>query len=343
MRTAVFTLLLAVSLLAEGEAPKREIKEGKLTDPYWSLTFAAPELQEGVALGGPMRVFEGSCAGKVTVEISVYEAPKEMPVAEWVKATKESWKKKNRSMEEVSEGAEPTPWILFVEKSLAGFLRHHGYAYYVRGCHCFEVHAYVQEKSETSANAIRAALTGLTLGPDAGGCVLEVAAAQQMRKPIGDPLVAIAAGFRYGDQSQPSFNPKLAVRLLEKGLPTVKEEDLKYDGRWQATETIGICYLTMRQLDTAIEWLKKSEAMANSAPPESQVQKGQSAYNLACAYSLASKLDEAFAALERAYTGQRPVDDEHLSADTDLDNMRKDPRWEEFWRTKVKGSGSAGG
>ncbi len=64
----------------------------------------------------------------------------------------------------------------------------------------------------------------------------------------------------------------------------------------------------------------------------------QSAYNLACVCSLAKEIDDAFAALYRAYADGKPVADGHVSQDKDLENCRRDERWHAFWRDKVKGS-----
>jgi len=52
-------------------------------------------------------------------------------------------------------------------------------------------------------------------------------------------------------------------------------------------------------------------------------------YNLACSYSLLSQINEAFASLKRAVAlGFRNL--KLLTADSDLDNTRPDPRFEEI-------------
>lgn len=54
-------------------------------------------------------------------------------------------------------------------------------------------------------------------------------------------------------------------------------------------------------------------------------------YNLACSYSVMSRLDEAFAALHKAV--KLGYDDaKWLTADPDLDNLRKDSRFEAIKR-----------
>lgn len=52
-------------------------------------------------------------------------------------------------------------------------------------------------------------------------------------------------------------------------------------------------------------------------------------YNLACSHSLLKQLTRGFAALKRAIElGYRDV--EQMRVDTDLDNLRKDPRWNDL-------------
>lgn len=52
-------------------------------------------------------------------------------------------------------------------------------------------------------------------------------------------------------------------------------------------------------------------------------------YNLACDYSLLGALDEAFAELELACrSGYK--DFEHLEKDSDMENLRRDPRYQQI-------------
>jgi hypothetical protein len=51
-------------------------------------------------------------------------------------------------------------------------------------------------------------------------------------------------------------------------------------------------------------------------------------YNLACSHSRLKQSTRAFAALRRAIElGYRDV--EHMQIDPDLENIRKDPRWQD--------------
>ena len=52
-------------------------------------------------------------------------------------------------------------------------------------------------------------------------------------------------------------------------------------------------------------------------------------YNLACSYALLKHLTRAFAALKKAIElGYRDFD--YMQLDTDLENLRKDPRWNDL-------------
>lgn len=52
-------------------------------------------------------------------------------------------------------------------------------------------------------------------------------------------------------------------------------------------------------------------------------------YNLACSYSNLKRVTRAFAALKKAFAlGYRDI--EHMQTDEDLENLRRDPRWNEL-------------
>ena len=107
-------------------------------------------------------------------------------------------------------------------------------------------------------------------------------------------------------------------------------------GRVMAIGSMGLATLEMRKLDVAIEWLTKSEQLAEKATEGAPgARNGQSAYNLACAYALSGKPDEAFGALDRcAAKGflKETGNIDHMKVDPDLESLRKDPRWEPFFK-----------
>ncbi len=335
MRTAAFLLVL-VTLSSADDAPKeRTFKDGELVDPYWGLTYAAPGLEEAKFGAGSASVFTGR-AGNVDVEILVQESDKEIPAAEWMAAAKKAWAEK-RKMQDVEE---KDTTILFMEESLAGFKRHHGYAFHARGPQAFVVHASVQEKSETSGDAIRAALSGLTLDPEARPALLVYVIAKQRAFPLDDPRVLLAAGQVYlsgNEQLRVPKNLMLAERLLERALTEAKPDTYGPEQRWAIHEQLGLATLEARKLDSAIEWLLKAEQLAEKVTEgASGARNGQSSYNLACGYALSGRPDEAFAALDRCLAKgflKEPQNVEHMKTnDPDLESLRKDPRWERLFQ-----------
>jgi tetratricopeptide (TPR) repeat protein len=337
MRASMLFPLLALVAFADDAPKERTFKDGKLVDPYWGVTYAAPALEQGMfaASGGGPRIFDGRCAGGVEVEILVQEADKEMQAAEWMALAKGQWAEK-RKMQDVEE-KETT--ILFMEESLAGFKRHHGYSFYARGPHAFIVHGTVQEKSDTSGEAIKAALQGLTLDATAAPALVAWVIAKQQAMAPEDPRLLFAAGQIYLSGNERMRQPKnlvMAERVLERAIREAKPETYGPDELWALHENMGLATLELRKLDVAIEWLVKSEQLAEKVTEgASGARNGQSSYNLACAYALASKIDEALAALDRCVAKgflKEPENVNHMKVDTDLDNLHKDPRWEAYFK-----------
>ena len=82
---------------------------------------------------------------------------------------------------------------------------------------------------------------------------------------------------------------------------------------------LGYCLHGAGDLDKAIEIHKKAATFGGRFQPVAT-------YNLACAYSLQNKADEAFAALEQAIDlGFNNA--QQLTVDSDLDNLRDDERF----------------
>jgi tetratricopeptide (TPR) repeat protein len=102
-----------------------------------------------------------------------------------------------------------------------------------------------------------------------------------------------------------------AAKKLEPYLATNR-----FDGRaWAAYSE---CLHYNRQFEKAIEAAKKAVEYGVNVP-------GQT-YNIACAYALLGKSDDAIAWLKRALDA-RFADQETLEKDDDLDSIRKDPRF----------------
>jgi tetratricopeptide (TPR) repeat protein len=227
-----------------------------------------------------------------------------------------------------------------MEESLAGFKRHHGYAFYARGPHAFIVHGTVQEKSDTSGEALKAALSGLTLDADAKPALLVYFIAKQQAASPDDPRVLYEAGRIYLSGNEQQRMPKnlvLAERVLERAIKEAKPETYGPEQIWFLHESLGLATLEARKLDAAIGWLTKAEELAGKVTEgESGARNGQSCYNLACAYALSGKTDEAFGALDRCVAQgflKDPRNIEHMKTnDPDLESLRKDPRWEKYFQ-----------
>ena len=52
--------------------------------------------------------------------------------------------------------------------------------------------------------------------------------------------------------------------------------------------------------------------------------------------AVAGMLDDAFAALDRAFTDSLVVSKARLSKEKEFEVLRKDPRWEDFWKRRVE-------
>ncbi len=335
MRTTAFLLALLAVAFADDAPKERTFKDGRLADPYWGLAYTAPGLEQGMAIGGGPKIFEGRCTGGVEIEILVQEREKDLSAAEWKTAAKTLWAE-TRKMQDV-EDTETT--ILFMEESLAGFKRHHGYSFHARGPQAYVVHATVQEKSDTSGEAIKAALNGLTLDPEAKPALLVYLIAKQRAVSVDDPRVLLTAGQVYVSGNEQQRLPKnivMAERVLEQAIREAKPETYSPDEFWSLHESIGLATLEARKLDVAIGWLTESEQLAEKATDAAPGAKhGQSSYNLACAYALAGKPDEAFGALDRCVAKgffKEPKNLDHMKVDTDLDSLKKDPRWEAYFK-----------
>ena len=244
---ALVLLVPLASALAEDEAPalKRGFADGKYVDEYFAVTYEAPELREGFAIGvgGPTVLWAGKCAGDVDVEIMVQEGPKEATAAEVRQMALDAWSKDGKERKEMEQGDGPPPHVLFVQESIAGFQRHHAWGFFARGYQCFIVHAQVREKSETSADALKKALQGLKVGEAPDSLVLAHVVAKQAGRPPNDPIVLAGAGQYY--LSEQMKNPTLALKAFRLAQAAAKEGTFDADQTWQVVSGIGLAQLTL--------------------------------------------------------------------------------------------------
>jgi len=228
--------------------------------------------------------------------------------------------------------------LLYVEKSASGLQRHHGRAFHARGDHiCFEIQAQVLRKTDSSAAALQAALNGMEVQSEAHGTLQVLRSARQLGRGLDDPLVLLQAGQNYaqGKGALPPI-PSLAVPVLTHARAVMKEDSFTPTQLWTLHGSGGRALMALKKPKEAIDWYAEAERAARKIPESGEERAANSAYNLACACSLAEELDRAFSALHRAYERVKPVTDGQVSDDKDLENLRRDPRWHVFWQTKVK-------
>ncbi|MHC4548348.1 MAG: hypothetical protein ACYTEZ_06175 [Planctomycetota bacterium] len=326
-------VLVALTLLGRVLVAESVLEQGKVTDAFWNFTYVAPRLSRVLAPGDPAVLFSGRCLDTVFVVITVREGAKREDGRAWRKRRKAAWKEKGRPLGHVTEGDTPQPWVLCTEPKYGVFDQRHGYAFHARGYHCFEVHAWVNETTDVSDERIRTALAGLALGED-GGCGLLVrrAALKEGGSEL-DPKFLLAGGIEY--LTGRVVHPRLAAAVLDRARRRWKPETLPREEEWRLHFSGGEALLASDAAAEAIAWFERAEAVARKlADPE---RARQSAYNLARACSVAGRLDQAFAALDRAFDGGLVVSKARLSTAKELGNVRKDPRWEKFWVRRIAG------
>jgi len=321
MRRMALLLLLAPTWAQGDDGPAFQ-------DAFWNVRYAAPGLRRILGSADPAVLLTGKCDGGLSVTVTVHEAAEALDAEAWRKRFRGQWEKKGRKLENVHETAGR---IDFEEPRLGVFHAHHGYRFVPRGPHCFEVHAWIDDRTDGSAAAIAAALQGLEAGPDPGcGLVAARHALREGRDPT-DPRVLLAAGMEYlGGQRYGQVNPALAAGLLARARATANEETFDPDTQWKLLRYGGEALVAAGRAKEAVEWLQAAEKAATAEKA------AETTYALARACARADRLDEAFAALDRAFAGPvPPADKGRLSKDKDLEPLRRDPRWEDFWKRRV--------
>jgi hypothetical protein len=354
MRKFVFALMCCCSFAAaqdaEGEKPQAEpakerlpvttVRNGKLTNTAWNLVYEARGLERGIATQDPSLLFVGRAAGGVQIEIRVLEGMKKQDGNAWRAGVVKAWKAAKSKRENVVESTEGTPTVMYTETKLDVFTEEHGFAFYARGYQCFLVHCYVADKTDKSTEKIKGYLGGLKLGEDPGAAFFVLILSERMGKPMDDPMVLLEAGRAYGAGERP--NHPMAIKVLSRARKAMKEGTYNELQTFQLYSAGAMSHLVepVRDLKTAIEWFSMAEEAAKKITDETmRIDSGaNSAYNLACAYSLNGDVEKGFEAMHRAFANKLAVDKGHLDTDTDLNNLKKNKElWDKFWKECVEG------
>ena len=264
-------------------------------------------------------LFKGRANGDVYVELRVREGVTDFAAIR--KTISDAAK-----AEGVREGEEPRPWLFYTVTKHKVFEEIHGHAFYARGPHLFEVHAWVTDRTPTAEKDIRASLDALTLGEDLGcGIKARKIAALHGREPL-DPEVLLEAGKQYLAENSPA----LAAALLKRARAVAKPDALKKEDEAALLLCGGLAIFEAGAAADAVPWLRDAEKAAEGEKAR------EAAYQLARAAAVAGMLDDAFEALDRAFAEGLVVSKARLSKEKEFEVLRKDPRWEDFWKRKVQ-------
>jgi len=298
----------------------------KTKDAYWGFELQLDGLRPLLNLAVPGRVYYGR-TGKLHVAVMVHEVAARKDAEGWRKERQGAVRHKKGISEVTVAGRR----LLYKRTGLAGFVTRHGHAFFVRGPQCFELHLTADE----SVTGLRAALDSFKLRGSAPGTLLAYRIGRETGRKAEDPQVLLDAGIEYvSGTTYRMIIPELGAKVLGRARARMNETAYEPERLWLLYEFGGLAHAA-RPVD-AFAWHRLAEGAAKGVPRGAERGR-QSAYNAACAASRAGKLDEAFAALYRAFGGGKPVSDGHVSDDKDLENCRRDPRWHAFWREKVKG------
>ncbi|MDH3592327.1 MAG: hypothetical protein OER88_10640 [Planctomycetota bacterium] len=326
MRRALLLSLLAGTLGA-GES-SRKASKGKVKDTFWNYTLAFAGLEPLLTLGGSELLAHAKAPEGVRVELTVFEDAAEASGAQWCSEERTRLEKAGRKLLDVSVDGHR---LFFREKKYGAFDAEHGYAYVVRGPQCFVLHAWIPDRTAESKKVIRRLLSALKLGTNEGCGLRVLDAARRMGKEPLDKKALLAGGVDYLKQT-----PRGAAMPGLAALVFLRAEKVK--GELGPLERYALRYHGGRALhlagkpELAVAWLEKAEAGSDGE------RRSFAAWELARALAVLDRKDDAFKALNRAFdNGQQPAGEIELSKDTALRNLREDPRWETFWRRKVRG------
>jgi len=262
----------------------------------------------------------------------VREAGDARTAEQWLESARKAWSKAKRKIIGL---AREKNRVYFSEKKYGVYEALHGYAFFARGHHGFELHAWVDDRTEGANQAIRTALGALELGPNPGCGLLVPRIAGSARQNCLNPEVLLAAGSAYvtGNRFRvriPALAPPILARARALAKPDTFTPAQRFDLEWLG----GLALLETGQAKEAIAWLTRASRVAGAEAERLR----RAAYDLARACSVEGRVAEGLAALDRAFTGGMPVSKAQLSNEKELANLRRDPDWETFWARRIDGA-----
>ncbi len=327
--TRVAAVFVVGAALASGQEadPSHKADEGKIRDLYWGYTLRFPTLRPLLLLGPRHQLIEAKTKDGIRVRLFVHESEAERTGIEWRTDAVARWKQNKRALLDLVEKRDR---VFFREKKYGAFLAEHAYAYFVRGHQCFELHAWIDDRTSDSAKRIEKLIAAFKYDKDPGCGLRALDAAMQRSVSVMDKQAMVEGGIAYMAASPrgPAI-PALAARILQRAakLPGALDSDLAWAMHFYGGQALA----HTAAYKTAAAWLAKAEATTDAA------KQGAAAWEGARALARGGDQDGAFAALHRAFAnGRQPVNKLTLSKDKALHSLREDPRWEQFWRQKVE-------
>ncbi len=310
---------------AEGPLAKPKPVIGRHVDRYWGFALEVKRLAQADAVGGPEVVYRGNAAGGVGVEVIVVEAAAAKSASVWADERVAAWERDGRALGGLKRSdVSDVPVVAFSTQGPERVVRSHAYAFHIRGGEAapqlFLVHA------------------ARDSGPDAGE-LAKLAASFDLHAPTGASLCAVAHSKGTGIEPQDPHVVSAAMgAYLSRAVDNPAMAAVTLDGaaefgdemRVGVLEAIGVAFLTRRETKDAIRLLECAFETATGAEPQ-PFDTARIACNLACAYSVHGRVDDAFDTLRRildtpTWAGLR----EHAQGDEDLKAMRADARWSDF-------------
>ena len=328
MRTADWIAALALlgaTVHAQDREPTRTSKTGEIRDTFWNFTWRDPGLEDKILLASHDRIVEAKTKDGLLLRVRIYESETPRSADEWRKEFLAGWRTKKRELRDLEQTRD---LVFFRETKYGAMQAEHAYRFVARGAQCFVVHAWIDDRTGTSAKRLRKVVAAFRLADDPGSGLRVVDAALRRGVGLTHKRALLEGGVAYMQEGARGLAiPTLAAQVLDRAHATKGELDDA--SLWALHFHRGTAHAALDKLEAAIPALALAE---KHGQPH---QKAAAAWEHARCLSRKGDLDGAFAALDRAFAGDPPVNELTLSKDKALRPLREDPRWEAFWKKRV--------